>query len=71
MERRGRISEWAHLCQLVLEKFDRDQYPIFLKQFTGLRQTGSVAEYLEEFEKLAHGILLYNPAYDDTSSHSS
>lgn len=31
-----------------------------------LTQKGSVAEYHEEFEKLAHAILLYNPAYDDT-----
>jgi hypothetical protein len=30
-----------------------------------LKQTGSVAEYYAQFEKLAHGILLYNPAYDD------
>jgi hypothetical protein len=31
-----------------------------------LKQTTSVAEYHSDFEKLAHGILLYNPAYDDT-----
>ena len=31
-----------------------------------LRQTGSVAEYLERFEQLSHGILLYNSSYDDT-----
>ncbi|WVZ81498.1 hypothetical protein U9M48_028869 [Paspalum notatum var. saurae] len=30
-----------------------------------LQQTGTVAEYQEQFEKLAHGILLYNPAFDD------
>lgn len=54
------------LCQLVFEPFDKDQYPLLLKQFTGLRQTGFVAEYVEEFERLAHGLLLYNPAYDDT-----
>jgi hypothetical protein len=25
-----------------------------------------VTEYLEKFEQLSYGILLYNPAYDDT-----
>lgn len=37
----------------------------FLKQLENLKQTGSVVEYYAQFEKLAHGILLYNPAYDD------
>lgn len=30
-----------------------------------LKQTGSVADYHSQFEKLAHGILLYNTVYDD------
>lgn len=66
VERRGRISDWELLCKMVFEKFDRDQYPLLLKQFSGLRQTGTVAEFIEEFERMAHGILLYNPGYDDT-----
>jgi hypothetical protein len=66
MERRERIAYWDRLCQLVFEKFDRDQYPLLLKQFSGLKQTGSVVEYQAEFEKMPHAILLYNPAYDDT-----
>jgi hypothetical protein len=37
-----------------------------LSQFDVLHQTGSVMEYQEEFEKLAHGLLLYNNSYDDT-----
>ena len=31
-----------------------------------LKQTGIVSEFLEQFEHLSHGILLYNPSYDDT-----
>lgn len=50
----------------MFEHFDRDQYPQLLKQFNQLTQKGLVAEYHEEFEKLAHTILLYNPPYDDT-----
>ena len=45
--------------------YDKDQYPNQLKQLEYLKQTGSVAEYYAQFEKLAHRILLYNPAYDD------
>lgn len=47
-------------------RFDRDQYQLLLNQFEGLKQKGSVTEYQIEFEKLAHGMLLYNDQYDDT-----
>ncbi|CAD6342077.1 unnamed protein product [Miscanthus lutarioriparius] len=49
-----------------MDQFDRDQYPLLLKQFSGLQQSGTVSEYAAEFNRLAHGILLYNPAYDNT-----
>lgn len=31
-----------------------------------MKQSGSVSEYQQRFEELAHGILLYNSAFDDT-----
>lgn len=54
------------LCEAMFERFDRDQYHLQLQHLDVLRQIGSVAEYLEKFEELAHGVLLYNTAYDDT-----
>lgn len=30
-----------------------------------LKQTGSVDEYTQKFEQLAHGMLLYNDSYDE------
>lgn len=36
-----------------------------LRQLESLKQTGSVLEYQKRFEELAHGILLYNSAFDD------
>lgn len=59
------MSDWKQLCELVFERFDRDQYQIQLKQLETLQQIGKVAKYQEQFEKLAHGILLYNTGYDD------
>jgi hypothetical protein len=44
--------------QLVLVKFDKDQYQILPRQFDALKQTASVMKYHTEFEKLAHGLLL-------------
>jgi hypothetical protein len=65
VQRNGRVADWEKLCELVFAKFDKDQYPIQLRQLESLKQVGTVQEYYEQFEKLAHGILLYNPTYDD------
>lgn len=62
---RGRVTDWEQLCELVFTKFDKDQYQNQLRQLESLKQTGSVQAYYEQFEKLAHGVLLYNPTYDD------
>lgn len=66
MERKGRITDRAWLCDLVFAKYDKDQYPSMMRQFDSLKQLGSITEYQQKFEELAHGILLYNPANDDT-----
>nr|TKW20553.1 hypothetical protein SEVIR_4G096201v2 [Setaria viridis] len=65
-ERRGRVLDWEVFCAAVLDHFDRDQYQVQLRRLDTLRQSGSVFEYLAQFEDLSHGILLYNCAYDDT-----
>lgn len=64
MERRGRITG-GQLCEVVMKKFGKDQYQILLRKLDALKQSASVQEYQDEFEKLSHGILLYNPAFDD------
>jgi dsDNA-specific endonuclease/ATPase MutS2 len=66
VERRGRIADWDKLCELVMAKFDKDQYQILLRQLDMLKQTAYVQEYQVEFDKLSHGVLLYNPAFDET-----
>ena len=66
VQRQGRIVEWEKLAEMVLAKFDKDRYQVLLRQLDALKQTSSVLEYYTEFEKLAHGILLYNPVIDDT-----
>lgn len=58
--------EWSQLCDLVMEKFDKNQYQILLRQFDALKQKGSVLEYQTAFEKITQGLLLYNDGYDDT-----
>ena len=67
VQRNGRIEDWAQLCDLVMNRFDKNQYQLLLKRFEMLKQSGPVDDYQGEFEKLAQGILLYNSNYDDTS----
>jgi hypothetical protein len=66
VEHCGRIVDWSNLCDLVMVKYNKDLYQILLWQLDSLKQTSLVLEYQATFEKLAHGIVLYNPAIDDT-----
>jgi hypothetical protein len=48
VERRGRITDWQKLYDLVFlvfAKYDKDQYQTQLCQLESLKQTGSEAEY--------------------------
>jgi hypothetical protein len=65
-ERRGRVTDWDTFCSTVFDHFDKNQYQLQLRQLDALKQTGLVSEYLERFEQLSHGVLLYNTHYDDT-----
>jgi len=64
-EVKGRVSSWEELHTAVCARFDKDQYQLHLRQLDMLKQTTSVDDYYAKFEQLAHGILLYNHAYDD------
>jgi hypothetical protein len=65
-EKRGHVLDWEQFCDAVFQCFDKDQYKIHLRQLDTLHQDRSVPEHLQCFEELSHGILLYNPTYDDT-----
>ena len=55
---------WETLCAALCAKFGREQYQQQLRQFTHLRQNGSVVEYMEQFEELMHHLLAHNPSFD-------
>jgi hypothetical protein len=62
---KNRFQTWEAMYTAVCAHFDKDQYPLQMKQLESLRQSGSVADYQAKFQELAHNILLYNPSYDD------
>lgn len=61
---------WPVLCHAVIERFERDQYNHVIRQFFHINQSGSVAEYVEQFDELVHQILAHDP-YFSTSVTTS
>jgi hypothetical protein len=50
------------LCQLVFNHWGKDQHHIFMWHIPSLKQSGSVAEYIEKFDDLRHQLLLHDPS---------
>jgi len=48
---RGRFQNWEAMHTAVCAHFDKDQYPLHMKQLENLRQTGSVADYQKSFDQ--------------------
>lgn len=55
---------WDELCTALGAKFGREQYQVYLRQFRLLKQTGTVHEYMLQFEEIMHHLIAHNPAFD-------
>lgn len=55
------------LCQAVVNRFERDQHQHVIKHFFHVRQTGSVAEYVELFDEIVHQLLAHDPNFNPTA----
>jgi hypothetical protein len=67
VELRVRSVTWEKLCALVHDRFGRDQHEALIRQLFHIRQSGSVAEYIEQFLVLIDQLAAYesdaNPLY--------
>jgi hypothetical protein len=54
MEGRTREMNWGELCAALLTRFGRDQHNLLIKQFYHIFKTGSVSDYIEQFDLLLH-----------------
>ncbi|CAN6292538.1 unnamed protein product [Urochloa humidicola] len=54
------IDSWPDLCVAVEHKFGQDLYQSDMKELLAIKQTGSVLDYAEKFEKMRHKVLVYN-----------
>ncbi|XP_066323451.1 uncharacterized protein [Miscanthus floridulus] len=52
---------WDSFYKHVVDRFDRDQFNHFIRQFFHVKQTASVAEYITLFDELMHQLLAHDP----------
>ena len=54
---------WPKLCKLVCDRFEKDQHNLLLRKFFRIRQSDSIADYIEKFDTLVHQILAHDPKF--------
>jgi hypothetical protein len=59
MEARTREMNWGELCLALITRFGRDQHNLLIRQFYHIHQTGSVSDYIEQFDILLHQLLAH------------
>jgi hypothetical protein len=55
---------WEGLCSRVCAQFGKDEFQRLLRQLFHMRQSGSVAEYVQEFTELMHSLRAHTTAWD-------
>jgi hypothetical protein len=67
VERKLRNTGWEEFCSMIHNRFGHDQHEALIRQLFHIRQTGSVAEYVEQFSALVDQLTAYeaeaNPLY--------
>ncbi|CAO2143691.1 unnamed protein product [Urochloa humidicola] len=56
-----RKCTWKDLTKFVIDRFERDEHSHLVQQFLHIKQSGSVAEYVEMFDVLVHHLLARDP----------
>ena len=64
IERKISSMDWSTFCQLVLDLFGRDQHELLIRQLFHIKQTSSVADYVERFAELVDQLSAYTSNTD-------
>jgi hypothetical protein len=59
VERRLRFMSWEELCELIHERFGREQHESLIRQLFHIRQLGPMSEYVEQFVSLVDELAAY------------
>lgn len=54
--------DWEAFCTLLCTRFGRDRHQLLIRQFYALKQIGSVADYIEQFDTLMNHLISYSDA---------
>ncbi|CAD6256357.1 unnamed protein product [Miscanthus lutarioriparius] len=57
-------ATWATFCQLLHDRFDRDQHELLLRQLFNIYQKTTVSAYVTEFSELVDQLKSYSPTND-------
>jgi hypothetical protein len=64
VESRVSTMSWGEFGRLILERFGKDQHQLLLRQLFSIRQTHSVASYVDEFSQLVDKLNAYQTMSD-------
>jgi hypothetical protein len=64
VENKARHVSWENFCKLVHDRFGRDQHENLIRQLFHIKQTGSVADYVEEYAQLVDQLAAYTSTTD-------
>ena len=55
---------WEEFTELLCDKFGKNQYKILIRRLRNLQESGTVLEYIENFNNVMHQMLAHNPSID-------
>ncbi|CAN6333957.1 unnamed protein product [Urochloa humidicola] len=64
IERKHTSLSWPLFCRLLHDRFGKEQHENLLRQLFRIKQTGSVAEYIEEFSSIVDQLDAYDLVSD-------
>lgn len=64
VEARLKSCSWNEFAQLLLDRFGREHHELLVRQFLSIKQTGSVADYIESFSALVDQLIAYEARSD-------
>lgn len=64
VEHKLKSCSWEQFVQLVLDRFSREHHELLVRQFLHIRQTSSVADYIDCFSELADQLIAYESRPD-------
>ncbi|KAK3135672.1 hypothetical protein QOZ80_5BG0422000 [Eleusine coracana subsp. coracana] len=63
-EKRVKQISWEGFCNLIHDRFGKEQHESLIRQLFHIKQTGTIADYVESFSALVDQLAAYEPTAD-------